>query len=559
MSSNNASDKFSLWVGRVEALIQQFSDLLPDHVPLVDQISEELLTAIEELRVTDEELRQQYEELLWAHDVAAAERQRYHDLFHLAPDAYLVTDLLGMIREASQAAAALLKRDAAWLVGKPLANFIPLEERRHFREQLIHVARENRLFRWDAHLRVKPSAAAIDVSLTVTQMRDLRTEEASLNWLIRDISERKRAEAARQQAHDELELQVQERTAELVNANALLEMMVESAKDYAILALDLENRITSWNAGAERLFGYTEAEILGENGAILFVPEDRAAGAVEDELATARETGSASDERWKIRKDGSRFFASGMTRLMLDADGLMRGYVKVARDVTQRIQMQQIMREAQEHALTLAALEERQRLARELHDVVSQTLYSASVIAETLPRLWTDAPAPISEYLDELSRLNRSTLAELRMLLLELHPASLLKTDLGELLRQLVTATQARKRLNITVTADEGAPLPDVVQVAFYRIAQEAFNNIVKHANAANVTVQLQRQDAGVDLVIQDDGRGFDPVKRQGGLGLDLMRERADDIQAALTIESAPRKGTTVHLTWAPVEGNPTP
>jgi PAS domain S-box-containing protein len=118
----------------------------------------------------------------------------------------------------------------------------------------------------------------------------------------------------------------------------LFRFMVESVRDYAIFATDREGRVASWNTGAERIFGYTEAEIIGQHGSIIFTPEDRAIGAPEEELRTAELKGDADDERWHVRKDGSRFWASGIVTPLRDEAGHLRGFVKVARDNTERQQ-----------------------------------------------------------------------------------------------------------------------------------------------------------------------------------------------------------------------------
>jgi PAS domain S-box-containing protein len=112
--------------------------------------------------------------------------------------------------------------------------------------------------------------------------------------------------------------------------------LVEAAKDYAIFMTDAEGRMTTWNEGAARLFGYEEGEILGRDGSVLFVPEDRESGAPERELGKARTEGRAEDERWHLRKDGTRFWASGFVRPILDEEGDLLGFSKVARDLTER-------------------------------------------------------------------------------------------------------------------------------------------------------------------------------------------------------------------------------
>jgi signal transduction histidine kinase len=198
-----------------------------------------------------------------------------------------------------------------------------------------------------------------------------------------------------------------------------------------------------------------------------------------------------------------------------------------------------------------AAMEERQRLARDLHDAVTQTLFSASMIADVLPRLWERKPEEGTRRLNELRQLTRGALAEMRTLLLELRPAALREANLGDVLHQLGEAVTGRARLPVTVTVTGEEQLPADVRVAFYRIAQEAMNNIIKHANAHQVDMTLNLAFHGATLYISDDGRGFDPASVDGGhFGLRIMRERAEAVAAALHIESQPGQGTTILITW---------
>src|SRR5918994_569471 len=152
------------------------------------------------------------------------------------------------------------------------------------------------------------------------------------------------------------------------------ERLVEAAKDYAIFMTDAHGRVRTWNEGAQRLFGFGEAEILGEHGSILFTPEDRESGAPERELEKARKEGRAEDERWHLRKDGSRFWASGFVRPILDEEDNLIGFSKVARDLTER--------KRAEEALAEVRRAERERLARDLHDLVLQDLAYALQAAQ---------------------------------------------------------------------------------------------------------------------------------------------------------------------------------
>lgn len=196
-----------------------------------------------------------------------------------------------------------------------------------------------------------------------------------------------------------------------------------------------------------------------------------------------------------------------------------------------------------------AALAERGRLARDLHDAVSQTLFSASLIAEVLPNLWERNPEIAAQKLEELRQLTRGALSEMRTLLLELRPAALAEMDLADLLRHLANAFTARARLPVELSVEGQVDPPAEVKAVFYRVAQEALNNIVKHAAASQVSISLRREENEIVLQVRDNGRGFNPNQiSPASLGVGIMRERAEAIGARLDIQSQPGKGTVVTL-----------
>jgi PAS domain S-box-containing protein len=207
------------------------------------------------------------------------------------------------------------------------------------------------------------------------------------------------------------------------------------------------------------------------------------------------------------------------------------------------------------HAQALAVLAERQRLARNLHDAVNQSLFSAGLIAEVLPRLWDRDQELARKSLEDLRRLTRGAMAEMRALLAELRPATLTDADLGDLLRLLGNAFTGRTDIPATVTVAGQGILPAEVQVAIYRVCQEALNNIAKHSRASRVEIDLKQEDALIELSIRDDGQGFDPEQTPSGhYGLSMMHERAEAVGAFLTITSQPGQGTELTMRWTAAE-----
>ena len=209
-----------------------------------------------------------------------------------------------------------------------------------------------------------------------------------------------------------------------------------------------------------------------------------------------------------------------------------------------------------------ATMTERNRLARDLHDAVTQTLFSANLIADVIPDIWQQDPAEGQRLLDEVRQLNRGALAEMRTLLLELRPKSLQEAQLEHLLHQLAEASMGQLGVPVTVNIEGLCQLPPKAKIVMYRVAQEALNNIIKHAQASHVMINLFCSEAAADqctqglkLSIADNGRGFDPASVPADhLGLRIMRERVESIGGEFTIQSQLGEGTRVSVTWQPDE-----
>jgi signal transduction histidine kinase len=201
-----------------------------------------------------------------------------------------------------------------------------------------------------------------------------------------------------------------------------------------------------------------------------------------------------------------------------------------------------------------ALAEERQALARDLHDAVTQSIYSATLIAEALPAVYERDPDEGMHNLERLRRLVRAALAEMRTLLFELRPAALQTAPLDVLVERLGDALSGQTDLSVDLRVDEDLDLPPDVKVVFYRVTQEAFSNIAKHARASAVSARVEADSGGGDqvtLTVTDDGRGFDPTAvPEGHMGLHIMAERLEGVRAEFSVRSAPGAGTTVTAIW---------
>jgi PAS domain S-box-containing protein len=276
---------------------------------------------------------------------------------------------------------------------------------------------------------------------------------------------------------------------------------------------------------------------------------------------------TATDERWKKIQEPNLDLIRSMIIVPIKIDGQVTGFLNVdsltpnfykpedsARLQAFADQAAVAIRNAQFHqrAQELATLEERQRIARDLHDAVSQTLFSANLIAETLPRTWEREPDKGLRQTRLLHQLTRGAAAEMRVLLVELRPESVVNAHLEDLLTQLGYAMPGRNNIDISVIVRGSREhmLPPDVQMAFYRIAQESLNNIIKHGQAARARIRFVRNKAEVILAITDNGRGFDVESVASGIGLKSMSERAASIGAAFGVKSTVGRGTRIKLVW---------
>jgi PAS domain S-box-containing protein len=368
-------------------------------------------------------------------------------------------------------------------------------------------------------------------------------------------------------------------------------LLVSSVQDYAILMLDPEGHVISWNDGARRSYGYDAAEIMGQHFSRFYIPEEGRGGKPGRELDAAARDGRAQDEGWRVRSDGSRFWADVTITSLHDREARLLGFVEVVRDVTERMQAHRALErtnqelaseikkktEAQgrlqesENSLRGLSLdllgvqdEERRRIGRELHDSVGQSLAMLKVKLEVL-RTSSQAAEPrgrkrLGRELEECDRLVDDSIHDTRTVAYLLYPPMLDEMGLTHAVTWFVDGFARRSGIEITSELADGFPrLAPETELVIYRILQESLTNVHRHSGSRTAHVRLGVSDGAVVLEVADSGRGLgssgsgEPGK--WGVGLRGMHERVQHLGGRLELTSR-NGGTTVIASLPLVSGD---
>jgi len=345
---------------------------------------------------------------------------------------------------------------------------------------------------------------------------------------------------------------VNKRTVEMLTDNEERFRSVVQAANDAILSVDSQGNIVLWNNAAERIFGYTAAEIIGQP--FTSIIPDHIRQSRESEMRRALVNGQSSIigrliETTGLKKDGSEFPIELSLANWKAREGLF--FTATIRDVTERKQSEVALRQAQAELVQSAqeqkVMEERQRLARELHDSVSQELYGISLGAHAALALFDSDQSKVLEALNYILAQAEAGITEMRALIFELRPESLEAEGLVAALTKQGAALQARHGIPVILNPCDEPGMSLAIKEALYRIAQEALQNAIRHARPTRLEVCLACESGSLTLEVSDDGVGFDPqADYPGHLGLQSMRERALGIGGTLEIISAPGQGTQV-------------
>jgi PAS domain S-box-containing protein len=348
----------------------------------------------------------------------------------------------------------------------------------------------------------------------------------------------------------------------------LFRLLVESIGDFAIFVLDADGRVLTWNPGAQALKGYTRDEIVGQHFSKFYLPEAVQSGWPQRELLLAQNEGRFADEGWRVRKDGTSFWASVIITALRSSDGQLAGFAKVTQDMTERrrteehvqalnrelrqrlSQLEESRRVIEQRTIDLQKLsgqllhvqdEERRRIARELHDDLGQQLSALKMILNN--------PNDKGEALQTADR----ALASVRNLSYLLHPPLLDETGLRSALYWYVEGLTKRSGIQISISIKPQIfpRLSREMEMTIFRIVQEALTNVYRHANSDSARVDIDKQAEWVSVRVRDHGEGL-PKEIDGktlfqnmGVGIAGMRERVRQMGGELTLSRA-EPGTLV-------------
>ncbi len=373
--------------------------------------------------------------------------------------------------------------------------------------------------------------------------------------------------------------------------------LVQGVQEYAIFQLDPMGHVVSWNAGAERLKGYPSKDIIGKHFSVFYPQEDLINDKPQSFLATAARHGQSVDEGWRVRKDGSRFWANVVITALRDMEGNLLGFAKLTQDTTERREKEEALTKAKEllelrveqrtavltrvnqelrteiverqraeeqlkaslaQLRALAARlqsvreEERTSISREIHDELGQACTAIKMDLALIGRRLTKRQSQLHAKVYSAIQLADNMIGTLRRIASELRPRTLDDLGLQAALESQAQEFESRTGIKCSVTLpQERLSLDADRSTAIFRIFQESLTNVARHAQAMHVEARLVEKNDRVIFQVVDNGRGFDPeeAKARKSLGLVGMQERALLLNGELTIEGVPGVGTTLTLT----------
>ncbi len=352
-------------------------------------------------------------------------------------------------------------------------------------------------------------------------------------------------------------------------------LLVDAVQDYAIFMLDVQGHVSSWNSGAERIKGYGVTEIIGKHFSVFYPEEDVRSGKPQRELEIAAREGRLEDEGWRIRKDGSRFWANVNITALRDEAGRLVGFGKVTRDFTERIRTNEALRKEMEEKtkaerklyeserslrqLSLRLLqtqdEERRRIGRDLHDSVGQYLVGLKMKLDSLKSSAKRSHRKDARQLAECSQLIEEAIKEVRTISYVLYPPMLEELGLKSAIPWYLEGFAKRSGIKTTFeVSPDFDRIPVDLELALFRVLQESLTNVHRHSGSSTASARLLIRNRAVILEVIDEGKGTQSKNSKEraqdwmgsfGVGLRGMSERMRQLGGSLELSST-QAGTTV-------------
>lgn len=518
---------------QTDALLDQISELsqqIRNKSTLKSDTLSGVLTAfrntLERFEEAEAELRRQNRALLAARVQVEVDRRRYYEMFEFAPDAYLVTNPQGIIQEANQATAELLRFSPFWLTGRALVEFVAAADRCLFETLLQNVVRI-----YDIEIYLLPGQGPeVNVSLTLSTVLDDSQNPVALHWIVRDITERKQAQAA-------------------LDASERRFRAIFNSADTGILLVNLDDRIVDSNPALQSMLGYAAVELRGcSERDLCFSYEESQWSQQVSEMRANTEEHAQFEKRFRA-KDGQALWASVSLSLLNSGSDPAEYVIGLVRNITSERQAAAELAEMRRRMLESAELE-RLRLAQELHDGPMQDLYGA--IFQISEFHDPERQHDLAPSLDTL----RSVAGTLRSICGELRPPTLSNLGLERAIRSHSDKLQDQHpelTIELHLSRDQ-QELPEQMRLALYRIYQQCMANVLRHAHASQVMVAFHLDEHAIKMDVWDNGCGFTmPEKwvdllRKGHYGLASVAERVQALGGTLQIESSAGGGTLVHV-----------
>ncbi|HTU32276.1 MAG TPA: PAS domain S-box protein [Candidatus Acidoferrum sp.] len=434
----------------------------------------------------------------------------------------------GTVLYTNRQFANMLGQPLEKLIGKSLLDFFSPQMRPAIREILLRAG--SGAVRCEVELP-QEGGSVLPSQLSINPFNDSGTDALCL--VATDLSQQKCAELERVLAERAL-TEHEERN----------RLVLSNIKDYAIFVLDPGGNITSWDSGAERVHAFTADQIVGRHFSGFYAHEDVERRQPEIDLQIAATEDRVESEGWRLRADGSRFWANVILTSLRDEEGKLRGIICVTRDITDRKRSEEELRKLSTRLLSLQD-QERRRIARELHDSEGQNLslllMSLSKLKRTCEKLDPDARTLLTESIE----IANECLREVRTLSYLLHPPLLDEFGLISALQWYVEGFSERSGIGVSLDVPAALNrLPAEMETSLFRLVQEGLTNIHRHSGSETAEICLVCDHRELRLKIEDHGKGMTAAEISGtngaarGVGLASMRERVRELGGNIEIAS---------------------